>query len=294
MDSNQPNTSMLITQEQKDQIVQAAMTRQTSLTCPADKVETIKFNITPSLNCNELEAAKQVLITPFFRPVERKFIDPPIPQQVFCLHSFVPAKGAVPDKDGVYGMIKCRGVFSTLEETDQKATELIKKVDSIHKYHISKVGYPFPITDNSKFASERKEVELKEQDLHDKLSHDFKEQSHEQKQEVKEIKEREKMLMEDVKSENALDKYIMTKVRRAQLIWTFIENVKKLRDMRKSILRSDDEIAELDKTNPEFREEYRERYTQARRESGIPDSDDSFIKYLDIMDSKNLPTSLIE
>lgn len=281
----------IITQAQRDEIVRINMERQTSLTAPADKVETTKFNITPSLNTSELIAAKEVLVTPFFRPVERKFTDPPIPQQVYCIHSFVPAKGASPDKDGVYGMVKCRGVFSSLEEADQKATELIKKVDSIHKYHISKVGHPFPMTYNSKFASEQKEIDLKEK-TEEIMSSDLKEQTQDQKNEIKEIKEREKMLREDVKAENPLEKYIMTRVKRAQLVWTYVQNAKKLSEMFGFIIKAEKEIAQMDQEYPGFKEHYRDRYNEARRESGIPEHDDSFIKYLDLQDIK-LPKVIV-
>jgi len=211
---------------------------------------------------------------------------------VYCLHSFVPAKGAVADKDGIFGMIKCRGTFNTVEEADQQATSLIKKVDSIHKIHVCKVGHPFPMTHNSKFASEQKEVDLKEQLENTIMTHDIKEQRSDQKREINEIQEREKMLFDDVTAENELDKYIMTRVRRAQLIWTFVENCKKLDGMRKSIDKSNIEINEADEIHPDFKKFYFERYLEARKAAGVPDTDDSFVKFMDLKDIK-IPTLIM-
>lgn len=277
---------MIITKEQVDQIIDVAMSRQTSLTSPADKVSDVtRFDITPSLIPSEIAAAKPKLVIPFFRPVERKFIDPPIPQQNFCIHSFVPAKGATPDPDGVFGMIKCRGTFNTLEEADQRSTEIIEKVDSIHKCHIAKVGHPFPMTLNAKFASEQKEIDLKEKTEKVMVS-DLKEQSSDKKKEIQEIKEREKMLLQDAKSDNPLDTYIMNRVKRAQLVWTYLQNTTKLKSIFETIKKTEQEILGADIEHPEFKDDYKVRYTQAREESGIPDEDDSFIRYLDLSDVK--------
>jgi hypothetical protein len=274
----------IIDQKQKDEITRVAMERQTSLTAPADMVETTKFNITPSLICSELKAASDILVTPFFRPVERKYIDPPISQQVYCVHSFVPSKCASPDKDGIYGMIKCRGTYNTLEEANQKAEELIKKVDSIHKYHINKVGHPFPMTLDSKFASEKKEVDLKEK-CDKTMEVDFKEQTNENKKEISEIKQREELLLKEVKIDDPLEKYVTTRVRRANLVWTYVENIKKLRDVFKNIKKAEKEIEEQDGKNPEFRKEYIDRFNHARRESGLNvRNDETFMKYLDLTD----------
>jgi len=56
-----------------------------------------------------------------FPRVERQFADPPIPLQTYGLISFVPSKGASPDKDGVYGFMKMRGNYATQQESNDRA-----------------------------------------------------------------------------------------------------------------------------------------------------------------------------
>ncbi len=43
-----------------------------------------------------------------------------------------------PNKYGVYGFAKIRGTFANVDESDQRALELIQKHDSVHKiYHVN-------------------------------------------------------------------------------------------------------------------------------------------------------------
>jgi hypothetical protein len=114
---------------------------QNALTSPADKDRSAPNAINRStLSESELGQAMSELnvrdhVSKFAR-FDRLYADPTIPNQNICLHSFVPAKGASPDQDGVYGMIKIRGVFATEDEANQRAEFLIKNNDSYHKiYH---------------------------------------------------------------------------------------------------------------------------------------------------------------
>jgi hypothetical protein len=100
------------------------------------------------------------------------------------------------------------------------------------------------------------------------------------------IKEREKQLLDESKRAQAgepqdiFEEYITENVKRAQLVWTFHETKKKMVQMEESFKKATQRIKEIDELNPEFVNKYKDKYMQARRESGIPDDNDSFIKYL--------------
>ena len=92
---------------------------------------------------------------------ETYFCDPSIFNQQIGLVSFVPSKGATPDKDGFYGMMKIRGNYVNEEEANIKAEDLIRNVDSYHEIFHCKVGKPFPITNSTNFSEEIKEIDIK-------------------------------------------------------------------------------------------------------------------------------------
>jgi hypothetical protein len=141
---------------------------QNSLTAPADKDKTKEntFKLGVNLTENDVShAMKELNVTSFvdrFPRVEKFYADPNIPSlQTYSLISFLPAIGATPDKDGVFGMLKVRGTFGTEEEANLKAENLIRTVDSYHSiYHIY-TGRPFPLTNNKKYINEVLEIDLK-------------------------------------------------------------------------------------------------------------------------------------
>jgi hypothetical protein len=256
-----------------------------SLTAPADRDPNRPRNPETVLTEEEGKAAVQELhITDFVKKFPRNekfFADPIYNNQVYCLHSFVPAKGASPNKEGVYGMIKCRGVFPSVEEANQRAEWLIKNADSYHSIYTSYVGRPFPASLNPRYVEETKEVDIKQQAV-ETISADIKNRREKEKKEIDEIKEKEKNLLEDVsKPEDPYDKYTTLRVKKAQLTWTYAETKKKMDQMKELIIKAREEIAKMDAENGDYQEQYMERYRKAREESGLKeDSDASFMKYM--------------
>jgi hypothetical protein len=261
---------------------------QNAMTSPADRDATQPNALNrDTLTDDQLSAALQELnvkdnLVKFPR-FDRLYADPSIPNQNICLHSFVPAKGASPDKDGVYGMIKIRGVFSTPEEANQRAEFLIKNNDSYHKIYHSWMGRPIPLSHNPQWVAESKEV-----DLNDKTSkvmtEDVKEKKHQEKKDMEDIKQREKNLLEDVKKApeevDPEEKYTTARVKKAQLIWTYLQSLKKIEEMKPLIIAARNLVTEMDEQHPDFQKTYFERYKKAREDSGVPMDDNSFIKYM--------------
>lgn len=266
---------------------------QTSLTAPNDRTgNTFRIAEKVDLTPQETQTAMQDLVSKdvirTYPSSERTFADPTIAGQKLCLVSFVPSVDAVPDKDGVYGMIKVRGSYDTEEEADDRAELLIRTVDSYHKIFTAFVGKPFPATTSSKWSGDTNEIDIKKK-VTEVISKDIKRQRMEEKKEIDDIKEREKRLMEDVEKDfDPYERYIELRVKKAQLVWTYLETQKKMDEMKESIIKTREEIGELDEENPSFLSTYREKYMGARREAGLKDDDASFLSYLGDEDEKEL------
>jgi len=239
-----------------------------------------------TLNENEYKEAFKTLNKDVgFLQVERYYADPAQMNQKISLFSFVPSKGAKPDKDGIYGMAKIRGVYATEEEANERAEFLIRNVDSFHDIYHTYVGRPFPVTNSDVFSQEVKTIDIRKKTT-EIISEDIMEKKRQEQKEMKEIKEREKILLDESKRAqkdepmDEFEEYITENVKRAQLIWTFHETRKKMDQMRESFINATNRIKELDCKNEDYKLKYKERYMEARRESGLPDDNESFIKFL--------------
>ena len=240
-------------------------TPQHSLTAPADRVAnpaSTTYNLGVTLAEDEVKSAMAELnVDAFVRrfpKIEKFYADPPLTNQLYSLVSFVPAKGATPDRDGVFGMLKVRGTFASEDEAMLRAEYLVRNVDSYHSIYHTYVGRPFPLAASAKYITDQ------------------------EKQMVKEIEEREKELVADVekKDDDPYDLYTELQVKKAQLSWTYSETLKKMNDMKESIIRARSEIKKMDEENADYREQYMEKYRAARKKSGLPETDNSFMKYM--------------
>ena len=259
-----------------------------SLISPSDKSNlsvSQPLTVDP-LNVNELEMAMKSLNQDIrFTQVDRHYADPVQMNQKIALISFVPSKGASPDKDGIYGMAKVRGVYATEEEANQRAEYLIKNIDSYHEIYHTHVGRPFPFTNSDKFSFEIKNIDIRQKTTN-VICEDILDKKRKEKQEMQEIAEKEKRLLDESKKainnepRDEFDEYITENVKRAQLIWTFYETKKKLNQMKETFSKATQRIQELDLLHSDFSLKYKDKYMEARRESGIPDNNDSFIQYL--------------
>jgi cell division protein FtsB len=266
---------------------------QSSLTAPNDRTDKMfRIGRQDDLSREQTTDAMNDLLSKDvvrnYPASEKAFADPSIPGQRLCLVSFVPSVDATPDKDGVYGMIKVRGSYETEDEADARAETLIRTVDSYHKIFTAFVGKPFPATTSSRWSADTNEIDIKKK-VTEVISKDIKKQRQEEKKEIEEIKEREKKLMEDVEKDfDPYERYIELRVKKAQLAWTYLETQKKMDEMKQSIIKTREEIAELDEENPDYLSSYREKYMSARRDAGLKDDDASFLSYLSDEDEKEL------
>lgn len=224
--------------------------------------------------------------TELFDRRDTAYADPIYLNQSYCLHSFIPAKGATPDQTGIFGFMKCRGSCQNIEEAEQRSEWLIRNIDSYHAIQTSYAGRPFPVcVDTKKYVQESKEVDIKKQ-VTKAVSEDIRQKRDQEKNTVKEIHEREKKLLEETSPEYKMDPieaYTTLRVKKANLVWTLVQNSEKLKEIKQSIIKAREEIDEMDKENGEYQKEFYEKYLAARRQVGLPDrenSEENFIKYM--------------
>ena len=283
--------------------------KESSLTSPSDRDLKNKWRpeqeIPPLTDQETKEAMKVLNNTDFvkkFPSVDRTYADPPISMQNIALLSFIPAKGATPNENGVFGFAKVRGTYATDVEANQRAEFLIRNVDSYHQLYHLYVGRPFPITSSSKYSAETAEVDIRKETTK-VISENIKEEKNKEQKTIKEMKEREEAMLaesdkarkDDGKSDPDIDpyeEYITLSVKKAQLSWTFLEHLKKLKEVREIILKTRKNLSTMDEDYPEFKDKYFEKYMDARRKSGLDekvrDVQDNFMKYM--VEDVSIPT----
>jgi len=263
-----------------------------SLTAPEDRDQTKRWRPTrdAALNDEEVKAAKADLlnakfITKYSRS-ERSYADPVLPSQVMGLISFVPAKGATANKNGIFGFAKLRGNYSSVVEADERSELLIRNHDSYNQISMCYVGRPFPLTENRKFSDDVREVDINKEAA-ESMGEAIKRQQKKDAREMQEIKDREKLLKEDVKKkpgDDPYEEYITMRVKRAQLVWTYEEHKKKMAEVKDLIIETRKKIGEMNEKYPEYDGQYFEKYKQARVDAGLKETTEetsqNFMKYL--------------
>lgn len=271
------------------------MTTDNFLTSPIDRVLTpqqLKEQIImigglpPLTNEQTTQAMKDLCVgdpVPNYPGVDRLYADPVIPDQRVALFSFIPAKGATPDRDGFYGMAKIRGCFENPNEAVQREELLVRSVDSYHKIQMPKVGRPFPITTESKYAAEQKEIDIRKKTV-EIVSQDIRKQKMDDQKEIREIEDRAQKLREDTNKDvddvDPMELYTTLVVKKAQLSFTFLEHEKKMEEIKKIIITTRSQLKDLDEKSPDYRKAVHDKYMKARAESGLSNDDQSFLRYI--------------
>jgi hypothetical protein len=212
-------------------------------------------------------------------------VDPPLNGQTFALYSFIPAKDARPDLQGCFGVLKIRGCFPNEPEADQWSENLIRGYDSYAKIDFTWVGRPFPLmVNNELYRGTTREIDIRRK-VDEIQREELKTRREEEKREQEDIQRRHRELMRDVSEDRKetpddLELYVQLRVKYAHARFTKDELLKRLTDYDANIDRVEKEIAELDKKEPAFKEQYIARYTSALEAAGIPVHSAPLIKYM--------------
>lgn len=265
--------------------------QESSLTTPSNRNTESKWlpssGTPPLTNTENVVAMNDLNNTTFisaYPRVDRVYCDPPIPMQQIALLSFIPAKGATPDSDGVYGFSKIRGVYAHELEANSRAEFLIRNVDSYHTIYHTYVGRPFPLTNRATYSAETTEVDIRKK-MSSSISEDVKQKRQDEISTMEDIKTREEQLLNEVKKEveDSYEVYTTLRVKKAQITWTYLETLKKIEQMKTIIQKTRTEIAEIDELHPDYTLSYYAKYMEARRSAGFVDESanaDNFMRYL--------------
>jgi hypothetical protein len=246
-----------------------------------------------NLNNQETHNATETLIKKnlLFPRSVKAINDPVILGQEFGLISFTPAKDVKPNENGIYGVFKLRGNFATIDESQSYAEKLIRNHDSYNEIHTVRVGQCIPLSKKPELVEETDLVDLNKE-IENIVSTDVKQKRQKEKQEMKTIQEREQKLLKENKEildgdyeQDPMEKYIMARVKKAQLMWTLVETRKRIEtEIVPAIKKAKLEIKEMNETYPEFDKQYYDRYIEARKSVGIQDQDklnySHFMNYL--------------
>ena len=240
---------------------------------------------TDILSSKELNIAKEQLYSETIEstlnyPAIDRYSDPLHRNQIYCLHSFVPAPGARPDEQGFYGWMKCRGTFYTAEEANQRAEEIIRYVDSLHPITTSYCGRPFPLV-KGKFIKDSIEINLNEKMKND-MGQALRAKKLQEQQAQKAVEERRKELLKVSVSEaeNSLETYTTLRVKLATLQHTFAGGKKELHTLRNNIIKTREELEKLDEKDPSCKDQFLAQYNQAREEVGLQETPESMIYFM--------------
>lgn len=213
-------------------------------------------------------------------------VDPPLAGQYYGLVSFIPAKDAVPDKDGLYGVLKLRGNFANMKEADAWSENLIRNHDSYATIDFCYVGKSVPLMkDNTLYTSSTREIDIRRK-VDETTREDVKKKREAEKQEMLEVQERHRNLMSSVDEEKEkvyedLDLYTQLRTKRAHLKMTQDECAKKMKETSKLISQCNTEITDLDEKHPEYKDEFMDRYKAALDTVGADISTNPLVKYME-------------
>ena len=72
------------------------------------------------------------------------------------------------------------------------------------------------------------------------------------------------------------------RVKKAQITWTYLETKKKLDEMKDIIIKTRDQLTDMEKQDESYAKTYFKKYCDARTESGLSNStnEDTFMKFL--------------
>jgi hypothetical protein len=220
-------------------------------------------------------------------PREQKFrVDPSIPGQHIGLISFVPSKGAIPDNEGCFGVLKYRGGFPNINEAETWAEKLVREHDSYAEIDMVLIGREFPLLiDNTMYTSSTREIDIRKK-VDDIVKADLRQKKEKEQKEIEEVTARQQKLLDKTheaeKEEifNDVDYYTTLRVKKAQALSLIDEAKKRMEEAQGVVDSASKEIDELDSQYPDYKNQFLDKYIHALESTGTKPEDNPLIKYL--------------
>lgn len=267
-----------------DAAASSAIERKGVLECLANGEHVAKPIPAPPLTDEQTRLALGDLFVRLRYPkMERKLVDPAIDGQSTALFSFVPAKGAKANKKGVFGFAKFRGAFRTDEEAAERAEYIVREVSDLDTiYHVD-MGVPFPVTVSSDYSAKVEKVDTTKE-ASKAYAAETKAKKALEKKEIDEVKARQENLESESEKEisDVTERYSMLRAKKAQLVWTYIETEKKMKEYQRSIISTIADIKAIDDVDPGPQKAFLAKYIAKRRAVGISEEKlrESMFRYM--------------
>jgi hypothetical protein len=229
----------------------------------------------PPLKCDDAVGKAAVEGQMVYYPkVVRSNADNPIPGQSMGCLSFMLFREPHKPKNGkpVYGFVKLRGNWTDQSQAENHSMKIIQEMDSKFPVRIGPVGTWLPITEESGFNKETKELDLENMDEYKKEA--MRERREEEVRIKRELREKEDEVKHggDIYDDPlSLDFYTMKRVTDQRLREMLDIKRKGLISLENKIVITQKILKRLEKEKPEYREQWIDRYNEKRREGGITD-----------------------
>lgn len=244
------------------------------------------------INDKEWTEAKNVLVNKEYVNLQfprtmKLHCDPPISGQYIGLISFIPSKGATPDEQGCFGVLKLRGNAESETKADSLAEMIIRQHDSYAIIDYCWVGKPFPLmVDNSAYRAATKEVDIRRKVTEVSVD-DLKKKREQEKLDMEDVQRRHRALLADVSEEketNAhyddIEMYTALRVKKANIRYRQEDLEKRIAEGKQLYIQVNEEIAKLDQEHPEYKDKCLDKYKEALASSGIDLGQNPLIRYL--------------
>lgn len=202
----------------------------------------------------------------------QKVFDEPIINQLFGIFSFVPAKDATPNSNGIYGFGRIRGCHATLDDATDAAEKIVMTRDQLSTNVVVRVCAPFPICTD---AEEHVPVDggLKTVDVSKDYSEASRQNAIEQKKKDEKVKEelqaRKEALVEGVEDVDDLHTYCVERSKLAHQATLISEMKRNIKDMEDVLLERHEKRIVADLNNPTFQKEFIDRIKKEEGKFGF-------------------------
>ena len=238
--------------------------------------------------------------------VVRTMTDPPLTSQKLACVSFMLFKESRKLSNGVpvYGYVKMRGNWADESQATFEASKIIKEVDSKYPIRVAPVGAWVPITDEEAFVKDHLDVRMNDEEIHLRDAA-VKEKMADQRRIKRELEEREAELKSGDISDDptSLTYYSMRRVTENVLMESYDRQLAQFESTKKILHKVRVELKKLEVSNPEYIDQWIDRYDEERKKAGIPnyvpseeqeDRHVSALKEINLEDGPKTPDEITE
>lgn len=224
----------------------------------------------PPLTSPELDACRKEMRQSFPRVSRSIKNDPPISGQQIVNISFYPLEKP---ENGIYGLVRVRGVWPNEDLANQSADKIFKEHDSSAIIFSAGVGDLIPFTLDTSLAQKVEDIAVENGNEYEKKMREKLIQQNLEKDRKfsRELEERKKMALEEGSLDDdptTLEYYTKKKVAMRQIDQYISEYFERIESMKKSSKKLSLEVEELDSKYPTYSEKWLALYNEERKKMG--------------------------